>query len=212
MKAIKDMSGQRLGKLTVIAFDKIDEYGKAIWTCRCDCGVIKPIQGCRLRKTYKPTRSCGCLITAGLISRSKTHGMRKSSEYTIWTDMKQRCFNPNDPYYKDYGGRGISVCQEWADSFESFYEHIGQRPSKRHTIERLNGSGNYEPGNVKWATWEEQANNRRNSVHITHNGKTRTLSQWDREFNAPRGGVRSRLNKGITMENIEAEFSTAALT
>ncbi len=203
----KNMAGQKLGKLTVLSFDRIDEHGKAAWVCKCDCGVVKSIQGCKLRKSQKATRSCGCLVVDGLVRRSTTHGMRHSSEYVIWTDMKQRCSNVNDPYYKDYGGRGIRVCDEWAGSFVAFYEHVGPRPSKRHTLDRSDPNGDYEPGNVKWAEWNEQANNRRNNVFIIYNGKRLTAPQWDRLIECPRGAVRYRLCKGRTMGSIEKEFA-----
>jgi hypothetical protein len=111
-----------------------------------------------------------------------THGMSRSSEFKIWTGIHQRCTNPNSEFYKYYGGRGISRCARW-ESFEAFYADMGPRPSPKHTIDRIDNDGNYEPGNCRWATKAVQASNTRKNVYFTINGERAHLSEWARRYN-----------------------------
>lgn len=108
------------------------------------------------------------------------HGMYGSPEYEVWHSIKQRCNNPKDKGYKNYGGRGITVCTEWNKSFIVFFNHVGHRPSPTHSIDRIKNNGNYEPGNVRWATIQEQHNNYRQNHNISLHGWTMTLTQWAR--------------------------------
>jgi len=159
-----DLTGQRFGFLTVIRHEGY-RWGKRAWLCVCDCGKETTVITGSL--TSGNTQSCGCFHRA-VISRMnkqikprRTHGMRNTPEYRAWINMKSRCYNPNVPYYKWYGERGISICKEWLDNFAAFYEHIGPRPGKGYSIDRINNDGDYEPGNIRWATTYEQRNNRR---------------------------------------------------
>jgi hypothetical protein len=117
-----------------------------------------------------------------------------SKEHYAWSSIKQRCLNPNNSGYKNYGGRGITICDEWKNDFKAFYRAVGDAPTFQHSIERINNNGNYEPGNVKWATKEEQANNRRGNNLITIEGVTKTFSQWVKESNLKYSTVWERYN------------------
>lgn len=151
-----DLTGRIYGRLKVIAFSHKAGRVKH-WICKCECGNIKTINGYNLGKG---TNSCGCLA-----GKNIKHGETKfdtfSKEYRAWVSIKRRCFYKPAVDYKYYGGRGISVAPEWVKSYESFLKHIGRAPSTEHSIDRINVNGNYEPGNVRWATRKEQAKNKR---------------------------------------------------
>lgn len=144
--------------------------------CRCDCGVQSIVQLNHL--VTGETSSCGCLMGKGRI----THGMSKSRAYGIWSKMKDGCGNPNNSNYKDYGGRGITVCDEWSSSFEKFLNDMGQPATANHSIERIDNSLGYAKENCRWADALEQGRNKRNNITLTHNGISKTMSDWSREI------------------------------
>ena len=156
-----DIVGERFGRLTVIDRTVNSPDGKAQFKCQCDCGNIVTVRARNLRCGL--TRSCGCLFQ---INHFKTHEQSKNPLYGVWQGMKQRCYNSRKNSFKNYGGRGITVYEEWRDDFQAFYdyvsklEHFGE-PGR--TLDRINNDGNYEPGNVRWATRKEQNNNKRNN-------------------------------------------------
>lgn len=155
---IKDITSQRFSRLVVLGFVGISAYGKALWLCECDCKKCVVIAGNKLRSGH--SRSCGCLSIDTVIARSQTHGLRSAPEYDVWNAMIQRCSNPKNKKYADYGGRGITVCARWR-RFENFYADMGKRPTSAYSLERIDNNAGYEPTNCRWATIDEQLSNQR---------------------------------------------------
>ena len=196
MPKIVDMTGQRFGRWTILerALNKREGI-QAAWFCRCDCGVGRVVPGARLRSGQ--SRSCGCLRDELAASRGTTHGWSASSVYVCWTLLIQRCTNPNNTLWHRYGGRGIE-CR--FTSFEQFRVELGPRPSPRHTCDRIDNEGHYEPGNVQWSTQKEQARNRSSNRLITWRGKTQCLAAWADELSIPYKTLHARLSHGWSVE------------
>ena len=154
--------GRRFGRLIVIALAPKRSFKDRVrWQVRCDCGLV--VDRSAQQVAAGITSSCGCLQRDRAKGRHPLHGMSYSPEYNAWCQMKERCTNPRNPRWKDYGGRGISVCARWMRSFPAFLADTGGRPSPRHSLGRLKNDGNYEPGNCAWQTPVEQRANRRDS-------------------------------------------------
>lgn len=169
MSKLIDMTGKSYGRLTVSRY-----VGKQRWECVCTCGVVKTVS--RSNLVAGQIKSCGCLFKDVLMERNTTHNMSRSAEYKSWSQMKNRCLNQNSPDYKYYGGRGIKVCDEWL-VFENFLKDMGHR-TKNQSLDRIDNSGNYEPGNCRWTSTKAQANNRRTTTHLTAFGETKPFSAW----------------------------------
>lgn len=159
MGKLIDLTGQTFGRLTVIERSGTGNTGQAQWKCLCECGKETIVLGDNLRRGKQV--SCGCYHSEIMFKHGATVGEKKTQEYVIWCEMKRRCTDNNAEYYKDYGGRGIKVCERWTNSFENFFEDMGKRPSKRHSIDRIYNDGDYEPGNCRWATQSQQSINSR---------------------------------------------------
>lgn len=198
MNKVKDLTGKRFGKL--VALERAGSKNKrALWKCVCDCGNAAEVTSSRL--VSGSTRSCGCLkresaskLAYELGKKARTHGMRCSRIYSVWLNMKDRCNNRNNIHYNRYGGRGISICQQWNDSFESFRDWaLANGYSDKLSIERIDFDGNYEPSNCKWIPFIEQAKNRSTTHFIEYKGQKKPLKDWAEEFGINRGTLTSRL-------------------
>jgi len=157
-----DLTTKTFGRLTVIERSQ-NKKGQTMWVCECSCNKNRKEYSAGNLKSQH-SQSCGCLKKENskkIGERVCTHKMSYTSEYTAWIEMIQRCRNPNHKAYHHYGGRGITVCDEWLKSFELFYKDVGPKPNDKYSIDRINNDGNYEKTNVKWSTAKEQANNRR---------------------------------------------------
>lgn len=162
MTELSNLAGKIFGRLSVVARDSNSPGGHARWLCQCSCGGSVTALGTNLRRGF--TRSCGCFQTESrFVVKSIKHGDCRSSEHMAWGSMIQRCENPKAKNYYRYGGRGISVCPKWRDSYEAFLADVGRKPTAEHSLDRWpDRDGNYEPGNIRWATAKEQAQNRDN--------------------------------------------------
>ncbi len=183
MSAKIDMTGRRCGMLTVVSCAGMDKRHQVRWYCRCDCGGETTVRGAVLRNGH--TRSCGCLLATTTIQRNivtkRTHGKSDSPEHRAWSSMKRRCYGNSDKGYKNYGARGITVCDRWLESFDNFYADMGPRPSDKHSIDRIDTNGRYDASNCRWATDLTQMRNRTNTLNFTFGEVTKTLAEWAEE-------------------------------
>lgn len=183
-KLVNDLTGKRFGRLTVIG---VEDNGKrqTYYACQCDCGNVKVIRADAL--VGGCTVSCGCKKKEQdkiNLTANHSHKMSGTRLYNIWVGLKGRCNNPNDARYDRYGGRGISVCEEWDKSFQSFYDWaVSNGYSDDLTIDRIDNGGNYTPTNCKWSTSKEQCNNRSSNINIKIGNTTKTLTEWCEIFN-----------------------------
>lgn len=190
MGAFIDLTGQKFGKLTVIK--RVDNKGeKVAWQCICDCGKHTIVTGTALKSGN--SKSCGCLkLEKPSNLRHGRHGIRL---YNIWHSMKQRCYNSNNPTYRYYGERGITICPEWRVNFQAFYDWATANGySDDLTIDRIDVNGNYEPSNCRWVDSVEQHNNTRRNVYFVYNGERLTLSQLAHKYNIPVVTLWSRIH------------------
>lgn len=202
---VHDISNIKFNMLLPI--ERVFYNNKWRWRCLCDCGKEAYILAYSLKSGG--TKSCGCLSLASLKGTKKcwtrTHGNcvgHDSSEYTCWKRIRYSCRNPKSVFYKNYGGRGINICDKWFNSFECFINDMGKKPTPNHSIERIDVNGDYEPSNCIWATIDVQAKNRRTSVKITFDGKTMVQSDWAKYFGITPTLIWKRLKRGETFEFI----------
>lgn len=194
-KALK-IQGQRFGNLLILDRHPENKYGKSRWICQCDCGNQTVCTGSDL--INGKIISCGCYA----LQIRSLHNKSKTKEYSIWINMKRRCFDPKNTGYQYYGAKGITVCDRWLGKkgFINFLSDMGECPTPNHSIDRINVNGNYCPENTRWATLEEQARNRTDNRFITYKGKTQTLVEWTEELGIRFATLAGRLNKGWSVE------------
>ena len=195
-----DLTGQRFGRLLVLRPSHTDKWQNWHWLCLCDCGASHTVQTGCLRRGI--SRSCGCLQREEVRGNKhgQTHGMSNSPEYKSWVSMGVRCFNKTTDYYHNYGGRGITVCPEWRESFEAFYRDMGPRLSLGHTIDRIDNDGNYEPGNCRWATRKQQSRNTRQLHILTFNNESHCITEWAKRTGMNYLTLVSRIRRGWATE------------
>lgn len=199
----EDLSGVRFGILAAISskrrFKKPSGKSYTVWNCICDCGKQTVASASNLKRGH--TSSCGCKKLGPNLTNTThgfTTGKNPRATYRVWCGMKARCYNKKNHKYKDYGGRGIKVCQRWM-GFENFLMDMGEKPSRK-VIDRINNDGNYEPGNCRWSTHYESCRNKRSNIRITILGKTMVLTDWSKAFGLKSATVRARIKRGWTVE------------
>lgn len=185
--------GQLFGRLTVLS--QLGNRGRRpLWLCSCTCGGHKEATTRDLRTGH--TKSCGCLHDEANASRCITHGASGTPEYATWLRIKDRCYNEKNPKYPRYGGRGIRVDEAWLGSFVQFLADMGPRPSEKHSIDRIDNDGNYEPANCRWATAKEQARNTSRNRRVSLGGATALLTDWADRLQMSPSALHYRLATG----------------
>ena len=204
-----DLTGQVYGRLTVIK--RVDDYispsgdRKVQWLCKCKCGKEVIVTGNNLRKGN--SKSCGCYNRELLAKINLTHNASNTRLYHIWICMKDRCYNPKNKKYKDYGGRGIIICDEWINDFEAFanwaYDngYVENVSRGECTIDRIDVNGNYCQQNCRWVNQKVQSNNKRNNHYITYNGETHTVTEWNNILGYKKGVLSRRIFSGWSIED-----------
>jgi hypothetical protein len=199
-----NISGQKFNRLTVLSFSHVDEWGNAVWNCKCDCGNLTQVGKWRLSKGY--TKSCGCLIEENRAKALTTHGHTKkttglSREYKAWMHMKQRCSPKTLDKRKDYFERGIAVSERWLHSFENFFVDMGKCPPGM-TLDRIDNDKGYSKENCRWASNVTQCNNQRSNVWWEYGGQRLTIIQWARELGVKPTLLRGRRALGWPVDKI----------
>lgn len=199
-----DLKGHRFGRLCVLELAEDDTRAGRWWRCLCDCGTRLNVLTTYLRTG--DTKSCGCLKVDRSRERATKHGMKYTPEYWCWQRILLRCYVPTTSNYHHYGGRGIKMCDRWRygengkHGAECFLEDMGPKPSRKHSIDREDVNGDYEPDNCRWATQIQQCNNKRDNVLVTYGGETLTLSQWSRKVGIGVSTLSYRMRHGWTPE------------
>ena len=201
---MKDMTGMRFGKLTVVERVGSDVYKNITWKCHCDCGTDIVIPGTYLRSG--DTRSCGCLRRELAKEKMSTHGESKSRLYRVWAGIKTRCYNPNSDNYKYYGANGVIMCDEWKNSFEAFKDwsirngYDENADAQECTIDRIKNDKPYSPENCRWINHFGQCNNQRSNRVFEYNGEIHTMAEWARILSINYSTLRARIRRGLSFE------------
>lgn len=195
-----DLTGQQFGKLTALSVATRSTGRGVVWLCACKCG--NTTRALLSSLTSGNTTSCGCKHQEALVARNFRHGKCGTDEFHAWNAMKRRCVTKNPRVRKYYGDRGIKVCDRWLADFKHFLADVGLKPTKTHSLDRIDPNGNYEPGNVRWATPETQARNRRGRQSLTFAGQTMFIDQWAEIVNLSPRLIAERKKNGWTPEQI----------
>ena len=191
-----DLIDKRFGRLTVLKKMDNNRHGQLMWLCLCDCGKEKIIRGNNLKSG--DIKSCGCLHREIMTQHGHLKNGKTSKTYDVWHNMIQRCINPKNKYYKNYGGRGIKVCKRWM-TFENFLIDMNESPGG-YAIDRIDNDKGYYKSNCRWATRKEQARNKRNNRLITYRGKTQCLAEWAEKLKIPYPVLYGRFRRGWATE------------
>lgn len=202
MGKFQDLTGIRYGKLTVIKrADFNNQRNQVMWVCQCDCGNQTTTTGNNLKNGH--TKSCGCAVR-DYHNRRHNSGAKSHGLYRLYSAIKSRCYNKNDIHYADYGGRGIKMANEWLQDYWLFAETLETLPhygEDGYSIDRIDVNGDYSPGNVRWATAAQQANNRRKNNRVYGYGEEKTISEWANQFGINYYTLWSRVNEqGLSLE------------
>jgi hypothetical protein len=193
----KDLAGKIFGRWRVQHLSHYNPHGEAYWVCICACGTVRTVRGSMLNSG--DTQSCGCYRSECIRNRQTKHEMCFTAEYRAWSSMLSRCSDSNVPCWVSYGGRGITVCEEWK-SFENFYRDMGPKPSKDHSLDRIDNNGPYCKENCRWATRKEQQNNLRSNRLVEFNNETLTAAQWAAKIGIAYHVLLGRLRAGWPVE------------
>ena len=210
---VKDCTGQRFGRLVVLGLIRMETRGSGarskrvpVFLAQCDCGNTKEAFSRNMKGGI--THSCGCLQKEARVQSGKstaTHRMTKTPEYMAWRSMKTRCYRPANRNFIQYGGRGITVCDAWRDSFAAFYADLGPRPSSRHSLDRIDCNGHYEPGNCRWTTIDIQNTNRNSTVFVDYEGESISLAEAARRLGMSRSAFGDRHRAGLRGDELFAK-------
>lgn len=183
MGKFKDLAGQKFCRLTVLYRLYNNHKSDVYWLCLCDCGNLTEVRGAALKNEH--TKSCGCLNRCSDSKQNNVkHNLSGTRLYNIYRSMKARCYNSKHVHYKDYGGRGIKICQEWLDDNKTFFDWaMNNGYQESLTIDRIGNDKGYSPDNCRWRTMKEQQRNRRDNVYLTYNGETKSIKQWSKDLN-----------------------------
>ena len=201
-----DISNKKYGKLTALKINHIQILAsgqkREHWLCKCECGNETIVSKVNLLNNH--TKSCGCLKHEAY---NFSHKKKNTRIYNIWTNIKTRCYNKNRKNFYNYGGRGITVCDEWKKDFMSFYNWaMANGYNDTLTIDRIDVNGNYEPSNCRWVDIYTQANNKRTNHFLTYNGNTHTLAEWARIYNINYKLFQKKISQGKTMDYIISKY------
>lgn len=182
----QDLTEKRFGRWTVIEFAARTK--QTFWSCQCDCGTRKVVNAGSLNSGR--STSCGCT--------QRTHGQHDTKEYKAWLTIIKRCHDASSHNFAYYGGRGITVCSRWRESFIAFFADMGKAPTAKHSVDRMDNNGPYSPGNCRWATAKEQGRNKRNNHFLTFQGQTLCFSEWAEKTGLDHRLISSRIRRGWT--------------
>ena len=196
---VKDITGLRVGFLTALSYHGSDGK-RSIWKAQCDCGKVILVPASEMKKQLNRgiVSSCGCKRKETIGKRNKTHGMTNHKVYAVWRSMLARCTNPNHAAWKNYGGRGIEVCQDWLESFEAFWRDMGPTYREGLTLDRRDNLLGYFPANCRWVTHKEQANNTRANVMVG----AQTMAQFADAHGISRSNVGYRIQAGVPLHRL----------
>lgn len=206
--ALKDMTGMRFGRLLVIRLGERGPKKQTQWVCACDCNPAREVLIQASGMAAGRTKSCGCLQREAAGAHRITHGNSNTPTYMSWSHAKSRCYRRLNRNFANYGGRGITMCERWRESFAAFLADMGERPSDKHSIDRINNDGHYSCGkcedciarglaaNCRWATYKEQARNTRRNLIVEANGEVACVSEWSERTGLSGDMIRARVNKG----------------